>query len=82
MWWTSLGWGTAVAIVIAAAMTGWGWVENTHGRFRGQEGTHWHFVLETALDWLIPVFCYATVGAFLVQLVRAGIRRLWARKGW
>ena len=80
--WISLAWGAALAILLSVTMTVWDWVENPSGIFHGPAGTRWDFVVQTAVSWLIPTFVYGTLGAWLVQIVRAGIKRLWGRRGW
>lgn len=80
--WTSLAWGAGIAAVFIVIVTGGDWIINLQGRFHGAAGTHWDMVMHTALAMALPAFLYASVGAWLVQLFRAGIKRLWGRKGW
>lgn len=78
----SLGWGLAVALVVALGVTLLEWYENPGGIFRGDTGTQWHYVWETAWSWFAPTFLYGVAIAWLAQLVYAGYKRTRGRMGW
>lgn len=64
--------GAAVAFSVTLIICVWEWVENPGGIFRGDDGTNWSFVFDTAISWLIPTFFYAVAFAWLVQLFVKG----------
>ena len=66
--------GTAVAFSVTLVICLWEWIENPGGIFRGDDGTNWGFVFDTAISWLIPTFFYAVAFAWLVQLFLKGTR--------
>ena len=68
--------GAIVAVILSSAMTLWDWLENPGGIFRGPDGTHWDFVLETLYSWLLPGFVSAASVAFLGHLALSWIRRV------
>jgi hypothetical protein len=79
IWIRSLRFGIAAGALIAAGVTVimvvWEWLENPGGIFRGESGTNWGFVLDTATSWFIPTFIYAAVVAFVACLVWLSVRR-------
>lgn len=66
---SSLLFGAAVAFTVTAVICVWEWIENPGEIFRGDNGTNWGFVFDTAISWLVPTFFYAVVVALLLQLV-------------
>lgn len=46
--------GFAIAFSLTLFVTVWEWIENPGGIFRGDAGTNWTFVWETAWSWLFP----------------------------
>ncbi len=46
--------GTLLALSITIGFTTWDWIENPGGIFRGDQGTNWKIVFETALSWFLP----------------------------
>lgn len=66
---SSLSFGAAVALIVTVVICVWEWIENPGGIFRGDDGTNWGFVFDTATSWLVPTFFYAVVFALLAQLI-------------
>lgn len=64
--------GAAVAFSVTLVICVWEWIENPGGIFRGDDGTNWGVVFDTAISWLIPTFFYAVLVAWLVQLFHKG----------
>jgi hypothetical protein len=60
--------GIAVSFAVTFFMTSWEWIANPGGIFRDSNGTHWQFVYDTAISWLIPTFLYSAVAAAIVHL--------------
>ena len=52
----SLAAGLGLGIATGAWFAYLDWRLNPGGIFRGSDGTHWSFVFDTALSWLVPVF--------------------------
>ena len=71
--------GAAVAISVTLVICVWEWIENPGGIFRGNAGTNWDFVFDTAVSWLIPTFFYAVVLFWLVQLFLKGVASAYRR---
>tara|TARA_R110002073_G_C9392274_1_gene573848 strand:+ start:740 stop:1039 length:300 start_codon:yes stop_codon:yes gene_type:complete len=67
--------GAVVAILTSTVVSLWTWVENPGGIFRGEAGTNWQFVFETAWSWLIPTFMHTVVAVSVVHL-------LWISSAW
>lgn len=66
--------GAIVAVLLTAVITIWEWIENPGGIYRGEQGTDWRIVYETAISWLAPAFVtialLAAAGHGLWTLVR------------
>lgn len=60
--------GAVISILVTVIVCVLEWVENPGGIFRGDEGTRWQFVFETAWSWLIPTFVHAVVAVSLMHL--------------
>lgn len=69
---SSLSFGAAVALIVTVVICVREWIENPGGIFRGDDGTNWSFVFDTATSWLVPTFFYAVVFALLAQLFLRG----------
>ena len=69
---TGLLFGAAVALSVTLVICVWEWLENPGGIFRGDDGTNWGFVFDTAISWLVPTFLYAVLIAWLVELFLKG----------
>jgi hypothetical protein len=67
--------GVAVSILVSTVASLSEWVANPGGSFHDDDGTNWHFVLETAWSWLIPTFMYTVVAVSIVHL-------LWISTAW
>jgi len=52
-------WGVLAGLAVSIAMTALDWFANPSGLFRGEDGTHWPVVWETAWSWFWPVACAA-----------------------
>ncbi len=49
------GAGTLVGFLVAILPTAIHWYDNPGGIFRGETGTNWAFIFETAFSWFWPV---------------------------
>ncbi len=61
----SLVTGTLASLIITLVFTVWNWLENPSEIFHDESGTHWNFVLDTALSWLLPSFVYVVGGSIV-----------------
>jgi len=75
----ALQFGALSSTLLALTVTLWEWLENPGGIFRGSEGTHWSFVAETAVSWLVPGFCYLALVGLVGHLLLSGLRHWKAR---
>ena len=67
-WWFGLAAAAAVALVVTIVVTVWEWLENPGGIFRGEAGTNWGFVYDTAISWFVPTFLAVAVVASALHL--------------
>ena len=67
-WQFSFALGGIVAFAVTAVITVWEWLENPSGLFHDATATHWAFVYDTAISWLIPTFVQATLVAAVLHL--------------
>ena len=49
------GIGVLTAVLVAILPTAIHWYENPGGIFRGEMGTNWAFIFDTAFSWFWPV---------------------------
>lgn len=68
-WWFGPVTGVAVSLAVTLFVVTWEWLENPGGIFRGEAGTNWGFVLDTAISWFVPVFVSAAVLVSALQLL-------------
>lgn len=66
----TLGIATAllIALIVACVMTFMDWRLNPSGIFRGESGTHWARVAETATSWFLPTAAIACIVTVPVSL--------------
>jgi len=74
-----LSFGAAAALSVTLVICVREWMENPGGIFRGDDGTNWGFVFDTAISWLIPTFFYAVLFAWFVQLFLKGTRAVYRK---
>jgi hypothetical protein len=67
-WWIGPATGAVIASAVTFVMVAWEWVENPGGIFRGESGTNWNFVFDTAISWFVPTLINATLIALAVHL--------------
>ena len=53
----------------------WEWIENPGGIFRGENGTNWNFVYDTASSWFIPSFINVTILASVGHVIFSLVKR-------
>jgi len=75
-WWLGIATGTAVATLVTVIVVIWEWVENPGGIFRSEIGTHWNFVLDTAISWFVPTLVYVAITASVIHLAWTVVRKL------
>ena len=84
-WWLGLAAGVAISSTVTVIIVIWEWLENPGGIFRGESGTNWGFVFDTAISWFVPTFVYAALFASALHLAwsvaRAVLSRLRNRPG-
>jgi allophanate hydrolase subunit 1 len=59
----------AGAILIAAGVTAWEWLENPSGIYHDATTTQWQIVYDTAISWFMPTSAYLFIFALLSQLI-------------
>ncbi|MDN3651956.1 hypothetical protein QWY77_04135 [Thalassotalea ponticola] len=59
---------------MTCAVVLWHWYENPAGIFRDATDSHWPFMYDTAISWLIPTFLYTSLIVYLVLLIRAALK--------
>lgn len=74
--------GASAAVAVAIIVIAWMWFHQSQVSPGSLTGAHWDLVMHTAMRWAVPTFFYVSIGAWLVQLLHAGIKRLRARLGW
>lgn len=71
--------GILVSITVTGIVMIMEWQENPAGIFHDETGVHWHFVFDTVISWIVPVFLYTLVFAFLLHLVWLAFQRVMQR---
>ena len=72
--------GLALAVVVAVFFATWDWLENPGGIFRGEAGTNWSFVWDTAFSWFLPMVVPCIVAAVGLHALWVSLRRGGARE--
>ena len=67
-WWLGPAAGIAIASAVTLFVVAWEWLENPGGIFRGEAGTNWGFVYDTAISWFVPTFLPVAVIASALHL--------------
>mgnify|MGYP001611864416 CR=1 FL=1 len=74
-WWIGPAIGATVSLTVTVIVVVWEWVENPGGIFRGEFGTNWKFVYDTAISWFVPTFIHVTVIAAASHLAWRFIKK-------
>jgi hypothetical protein len=78
-WWLGLAVGVAISSTVTVIIVIWEWLENPGGIFRGDGGTNWGFVFDTAISWFVPTFVYAALFASALHLAWSVARAVFSR---
>lgn len=78
-WWLGIAAGAAISSAVTAIVVVWEWLENPGGIFRGESGTNWGFVFDTAISWFVPTFIYAALVASGLHLAWSLVRAFYTR---
>ena len=78
-WWLGLAVGAALSSTVTVVVVIWEWLENPGGIFRGEFGTNWNFVFETAISWFVPTLVYAALVASGLHIAWSVLAALYAR---
>ena len=78
-WWLGLAAGAAISSTVTVVIVVWEWLENPGGIFRGESGTNWGFVFDTAISWFVPTFIYAALFASALHLAWSVARAVFLR---
>jgi hypothetical protein len=76
-WLFGLAVGSSVSLLVTIFVTVWEWIENPGGIFRDEMGTHWQFVYDTAISWLLPTFLYVAIASSIIHLLFSGTKTFW-----
>ena len=78
-WWLGPATGVVVSSAVTLFVVTWEWLENPGGIFRGEGGTNWGFVLDTAISWFVPTLIYAALVASGFHIAWSVLAALYAR---
>ncbi|MFT5788444.1 MAG: hypothetical protein ACI8SJ_000547 [Shewanella sp.] len=76
----SCKWAGIFSVIVTLVIVLWEWLENPGGIFRGDNGTQWHFVYDTAISWFVPTLIYSLAVVFIAALLFSTIKRYQARQ--